>query len=226
MTRYQSSRRAFTLIELLVVIAIIAILAAILFPVFAQAREKARQTQCASNARNLGTAMLMYTQDYDEQLPLAAYAGAGMTFFTWHDLTLPYTRNTGIWHCPSSSLAKTDQGGAITTHFGYNIRYLTTMRPDFSNANGHTAVALAAVTAPAETVMLSDAKASITPSWCGDDGKFLLPPSAASAHCWGRPNFLHAEGSNLLWLDGHVKWFKAGGFYAGQAPVDRYFDLQ
>jgi prepilin-type N-terminal cleavage/methylation domain-containing protein/prepilin-type processing-associated H-X9-DG protein len=219
-------RRAFTLIELLVAIAIIAILAAILFPVFAKAREKARQTSCASNLRNLGAAVLMYAQDYDEQFPLAAYAGAGFTFFTWHDLTDPYSKNTDIWHCPSSQVSKKDQGGKVTTHFGYNVRYLTTIQPDFSNANGHTAVSLAAIQSPAETVLLVDAKASISGSWCGDDGKFLLPPSAADAHCWGRPNPLHSEGSNLLWADSHVKWQKPTAYYTNQTPPDRYFDLQ
>ena len=68
------SRRAFTLIELLVVIAIIAVLAAILFPVFAQAREKARQTACLSNMRQMTLGVMMYAQDYDETLPLAATA--------------------------------------------------------------------------------------------------------------------------------------------------------
>jgi prepilin-type N-terminal cleavage/methylation domain-containing protein/prepilin-type processing-associated H-X9-DG protein len=220
------ARRGFTLIELLVVIAIIAILAAILFPVFAQAREKARQTMCASNLRNLGTAVLMYAQDYDEQLPLAAYATAGFGFVTWHDLTDPYARNTSIWHCPSSPLQKADQGGAVTTHFGYNVRYLTTIAPDFSNAAGHTAVSLAAVQRPTETVMLADARASVPASWCGDDGKFLLPPSQGDAHCWGRPSFLHSEGSNLLWLDGHAKWHRPGQFYTSQSPPDRFFDLE
>ncbi len=85
---------------------------------------------------------------------------------------------------------------------------------------------LAAVENPAETVLLADARASIRPSWCGDDGKFLLPPSAADAHCWGRPSLLHSEGTNLLWVDGHVKWQKASGFYEGQTPEDRYFDLR
>ena len=224
--RSPRARRAFTLIELLVVIAIIAILAAILFPVFAQAREKARQTMCAGNLRNLGTAIIMYTQDYDELYPLAAYALSGFSFVTWHDLTDPYTRNQQIWHCPSSRVKKMDAGGQVTTHYGYNVRYLTTIAPDFSNAVGHTGLSLAAVTAPTETVLLSDAKASITPSWCGDDGKFLLPPSAADAHCWGRPAFLHNQGGNLVWADGHAKWSRPGQFYTGQQPPDRYFDLQ
>jgi prepilin-type N-terminal cleavage/methylation domain-containing protein/prepilin-type processing-associated H-X9-DG protein len=220
------SRGGFTLIELLVVIAIIAILAAILFPVFAQAREKARQTSCASNMRNLGAAMLIYAGDYDEQLPLAAYSTNGFSFVTWHDLAEPYVRNQGIWRCPSSSVKPADQGGKPTTHFGYNVLYLTNIRLDFSNAGGHSAVSLGAVGTPAETVFLADAKASINPSWCGDDGKFLLPPSAGDAHCWGRPNFLHTEGSNVFWLDGHVKWQKPDQYYTNQSPVDRTFDLK
>jgi prepilin-type N-terminal cleavage/methylation domain-containing protein/prepilin-type processing-associated H-X9-DG protein len=219
-------RRAFTLIELLVVIAIIAILAAILFPVFAQAREKARSASCASNVKNLGLAVLLYTQDYDEQLPLAAYARSESEFVTWHDLADPYVRNKAIWLCPSSPLGKTDAAGKETSHFGYNVRYLTTIAPDFANANAHTAVALAAVAQPAETVLLADAKASIAGSWCGDDGKFLLPPSQADADCWGRPNPQHQGGSNLFWLDGHVKWQRLEQFYVNQTPPDRWFDRE
>lgn len=215
---------AFTLIELLVVIAIIATLAAILFPVFAQAREKARQTSCLSNLRNLGHAVLLYVTDYDETLPLGAYATA-TSFVTWNEILLPYTKNSEIWWCPSSSIRKQDADGKRTSHFGYNTRYLTTLDTFFTNANGHTAVALARVSAPSETVLLTDAKASKANSWCGDDGKFLLPPSAAVADCWGRPNSLHHETVNISWLDGHLSARAPGRFYTGQVPPDRYFDL-
>jgi prepilin-type N-terminal cleavage/methylation domain-containing protein len=86
--------RGFTLIELLVVIAIIAILAAILFPVFAQARDKARQTACLSNAKQIGTAVMMYTQDYDEMYPSIDYA-------KYLVLIQPYIKNEMVWECPS-----------------------------------------------------------------------------------------------------------------------------
>src|SRR5690349_16000016 len=96
----------FTLIELLVVIAIIAILAAILFPVFAQPREKARAISCLSNEKQLATAGMMYTQDYDEQfIPSAIYdneSGPGQGWIWWQALIQPYTKNIGINHCPDS----------------------------------------------------------------------------------------------------------------------------
>ena len=220
-------RRAFTLIELLVVIAIIAILASILFPVFAQAREKARQSSCQSNLKQLSLAVTMYAQDYDERLPLAAYAVSAYEFRLWHDLIDPYLKNKSVWHCPSSLVATKDSSsGAITAHFGYNEHYLTTLAYSFANANGHVAVSLAEVGTPTETVLLADAIASKPGSFCGGDGKHLLPPSAPNVDCWGRPAPLHSQTVSVAYLDGHVKAQSLGQFYFSQTPTDRYFDLE
>ncbi len=96
------SLKGFTLIELLVVIAIIAILAAILFPVFAQAREQARKTTCISNLKQLATANSMYIQDYDEKVVLNVTTDTATFFFTWQDLIQPYTKNYQMLICPDS----------------------------------------------------------------------------------------------------------------------------
>jgi len=96
------SRIAFTLIELLVVIAIIAILAAILFPVFAQARERARQASCLSNQRQLALGVMMYVQDYDDSFPMTANYG-GLERTIWSQMVEPYVRNRGVFLCPSAA---------------------------------------------------------------------------------------------------------------------------
>src|SRR5258705_6112812 len=108
--RALKGKAAFTLIELLVVIAIIAILAAILFPVFAQAREKARQTACLSNVKQIGLGINMYIQDYDETLPLqnGDYQNFLVTLESqpnWPKLIDPYTKNSQIYTCPSANLS-------------------------------------------------------------------------------------------------------------------------
>ncbi len=114
-------RRGFTLIELLVVIAIIAILAAILFPVFSQAREKARQASCTSNVRNLAMALAQYNTDYDETFPFVR-VGIGRPcadlggpqdepYYSWRMTTQPYIRNWQIWDCPNQNRTNTEEGG-------------------------------------------------------------------------------------------------------------------
>src|SRR5437879_3696329 len=109
---HRARQAAFTLIELLVVIAIIAILAAILFPVFAQARAKARQAACLSNMKQLGTGLMMYAQDYDETLPLNDYIGNGLAPLpgwrdpragdSWCTGIYPYVKNLQIFICPEA----------------------------------------------------------------------------------------------------------------------------
>jgi prepilin-type N-terminal cleavage/methylation domain-containing protein/prepilin-type processing-associated H-X9-DG protein len=110
--RYRKLPSGFTLIELLVVIAIIAILAAILFPVFARAREKGRQASCASNLRQLSLSVLMYNQDADETYPPFAYVTTTGRFFTAFDLVMPYLRNEQILICPSDPYDGSCLGGS------------------------------------------------------------------------------------------------------------------
>ncbi len=219
-----NKRRGFTLIELLVVIAIVSLLAAMLLPVFAQAREQGRSASCGSNLKQLMTAVLFYTQDYDEQMPLSAMRLPN-GFANWHDIIDPYLKNSQIWLCPSSNLPRTDSNGKLTTHYGYNAFYLNGMRLDFSNYQTAAGVSLSAIVHPAETVALADAR-SITSVPPTGIGKYLLPPSQPPAPFWGRPEPRHNEGVNVAWCDGHTKWARLTQFYAGQNPMDRFFDLQ
>jgi prepilin-type N-terminal cleavage/methylation domain-containing protein len=124
----KSANRGFTLIELLVVIAIISILAAILFPVFARARESARRSNCLSNLKQIGIAMIMYSQDYDERMVPAALTYShvrpdGVTSNTalWMDIVQPYMKSTQAINCPS---ANTRYYGAIN-NFSYGYNYLS-----------------------------------------------------------------------------------------------------
>jgi prepilin-type N-terminal cleavage/methylation domain-containing protein len=144
-----SRKRAFTLIELLVVIAIIAILAAILFPVFAKAREKARQSSCASNEKQIGLAFVQYVQDYDERYPDRQLQG-----ISWRFLIQPYIKNTQCFHCPTNNGNQTDGeniGGANGMVCDYAINDCDCQ---FSNV---PAINLAAVAEPAQKILVPEA---------------------------------------------------------------------
>ncbi|MCW3062227.1 MAG: prepilin-type N-terminal cleavage/methylation domain [Capsulimonas sp.] len=150
---YRSNQNGFTLIELLVVIAIIAILAAILFPVFAKAREKARQISCASNLRQIGLGFMQYTQDNDENYPTgsAGFLGQG-----WAGTVYPYVKSTGVFKCPDDSTGPQTNGAIVSypVSYGGNLNFL---RTDGGNANDpHTGQALASLNSPAKTVLLCE----------------------------------------------------------------------
>ena len=167
----QKSRAGFTLIELLVVIAIIAILAAILFPVFAQAREKARQISCLSNTKQMGTSIMMYVQDYDEKyFPYrysANYITDGVTNFPgcttecyphhhfWNQLIEPYTKNYQIFVCPSAKGGAVNKVNATTGLYGGTNSY--GMNHFFNNTNTTSgSISEPSLASPASTLLILD----------------------------------------------------------------------
>ncbi len=180
-------RAGFTLIELLVVIAIIAILAAILFPVFARAREKARQTSCLSNMKQLGLAFDMYCQDYDECTPIA-YLGPSWWADSWKARILPYAKNYQLFNCPSKKTADPPTGSGI---YGINA---------YIGEVGVYSMSLSVFTQPAETFALGE----------NGDGDWVIEPNGA--YCtppWpdtGWVKAIHNNGSNFAFMDGHAKW--------------------
>lgn len=171
-----NGRNAFTLIELLVVIAIIAILAAILFPVFAQAREKARQASCLSNTKQMATAVLMYSQDSDELFPMGLYPAASGGFVNtgWPILLQPYVKSLGVFFCPSDSVGGRVSPDAGTAAWGgRGISYAANgyygpwatggfpVRGLFATGNfpgwlANTSPSQAAVNRPSESIMITE----------------------------------------------------------------------
>ncbi len=145
------------MIELLVVIAIIAILAAILFPVFAKAREKARQITCASNERQIGLAFLQYVQDNDEIFPAGPAAGPA-TGTGWAGRVFPYVKSRGLYQCPDDPTAATtatDANGVV--HTMSPVSYAMNVNLDGAVGTG----ALASLSAPASTVLLVEVQGSV-----------------------------------------------------------------
>ena len=205
-------RRGFTLIELLVVIAIIAILAAILFPVFAKAREKARQSSCLSNVKQLALGTLQYVQDYDGCFPVwfrNRYPGSPE-----HPSVAvqPYIKNTQVYICPSrnpGSLNGTYNTNPILGPQTYDYAWTW----ELTGADAVRAPATeAAMSKPAETVMVADAQhcrgGGDSIAWANDCCNTTPPTTDTSRH---------NGGENIGFCDGHTKWFQSSAFKA-QAP--------
>jgi len=227
-------KRAFTLIELLVVIAIIAILAAILFPVFAQAREKARQASCSSNLKQVGLAWTMYVQDYDEKIASANNpAGWGdcptmpdrSQFGGWEgNLLAPYIKNTGVFKCPSAPGQTVNNGCANMNYWveSYAYNYVSMEQWDCT-AKASVGKNVSALAQPADSMVFWDSTTAWSDcgymSGCGVWHQRDVPVFLAK---YGRPliggmdsswvssgNFAretpHNGQMNVAFADGHVK---------------------
>ena len=215
-------QRGFTLIELLVVIAIIAILAAILFPVFAKAREKARTSSCSSNVKQLAVASVQYAQDYDERYMMGCQGAAPS--LRWRQQIDPYIKNYQAHVCPSKSAQQYGYGASVNL------------------CPWGAGTALSDITAPSNTSIIVDAgqcnTAIVTGStapgtWAAaetgsTDWQWTCPTGWtgggsywASDDSWGnqsrRPVGRHNDGLNVSYVDGHVKWLKIEQF-AGPCP--------
>jgi prepilin-type N-terminal cleavage/methylation domain-containing protein/prepilin-type processing-associated H-X9-DG protein len=229
----KQNRHGFTLIELLVVIAIIAILAAILFPVFAQAREKARQASCMSNVKQMTLAAMQYLQDTDETYPKANMQytavppqGGTARVIYWNDLLFPYIKNggtnydQGVFNCPSFI-----PNTWTLRPYGWNIG---TSRRNYRNGFGYQAldgspfVTDSMINYPAETIFFGD----ISPYPSGKNEIFLLiqdanvsTPAIIQTNMTYTPS-LHNGGANYGFSDGHVKWLKQDAAYAQRIMFD------
>jgi prepilin-type N-terminal cleavage/methylation domain-containing protein/prepilin-type processing-associated H-X9-DG protein len=226
----KSRRSGFTLIEILVVLVIIMILAAILFPVFDRAMANAKRASCASNLKQLGLAVQLYTQDYDECMPYGrlrtsasntppdGFYGAPPYFWSWSQVTYPYYKDLDLIRCPSQKLGP--RNFHQFRHYGAN----TVLMPlDPNNAGIDPPVTLSSITYPAATYMIMDSgsyyitKANALSTTSGT-GVYLpgseqwasgtpyvtgdLPTYEEKDYKYGR----HFQGINIAFADGHVKW--------------------
>jgi len=217
------NRKGFTLIELLVVIAIIAILAAILFPVFARAREKARQSSCLSNMKQIATAYIMYTSDYDELFPVVLRLqipgyddGLTVGGMSKHSALLPYAKNVQIFKCPSQRPGHVQDvrgDGTVLVHsdYGWNY-YVTNYRNPY---HGHTMYTIATEDDASRCAVMTEI----------DRGRYAyfpwLPPSSLGGSDYG--TWVHNNGQIVNFMDGHAKRFPAMAF-ANQFDTTGYWD--
>ncbi len=217
-------RKGFTLIELLVVIAIIAILAAILFPVFAKAREKSLAASCLSNLKQIGLAFVMYSTDYDScylpsWIPLNTPCGGDV----WGNLLYPYIKNDGVFHCPA------DKYGQYEWHYGMDPN---TGCPDCRMAYGYNSaysgagpehdgpgrawrggvIKITAVVAPSECLWCADSR-WYNPSSYGYRYRYTIQLKNAAA--W--PEWRHNDGCNASFMDGHAKWYSRDYLLSSEA---------
>ena len=225
--RTPSSRKGFTLIELLVVIAIIAILAAILFPAFAKARESARRASCGSNLKQIGLGLMQYVQEYDEKMPMLE-AGTGQWWadsdandYKWMDAIQPYLKSTELFNCPSqSTYTRSDEGpyvprtGAKWGSYVGNKTFEWWDKTPFSQ--GWQTTSMSSIEEPSTTFFCGDGdgnyklhwqdgsdkptsvNTSVTPNMLGK-----IDPNAPT--WWGNLVARHLDTANVLWCDGHVK---------------------
>ncbi len=200
-------RKGFTLIELLVVIAIIAILAAILFPVFARARENARKANCQSNLKQMGLAFAQYKQDYDETWPNQYWTSATnwqpSAVGYWAGAIDPYCKNTGIFHCPSVS--------ATGVTYVYNTALL--------GGTQTSSVADAAIQQPADMVNLAEYIGTGAASGITSAAHVTYDPAQSLTTINWNLNRIwpyHSDGANFLFCDGHVKWQHKGAWKPSQ----------
>lgn len=217
------TRTGFTLIELLVVIAIIAILASILFPVFARARENARRASCASNLKQIGLGILQYMQDYDERYVRATIgSGGGAGSQTWANSVQPYIKSTQIFQCPSDTSRDVNTWwmGSLPADQQFHISYL------YNSAVARSSDA--SMQNPTGTVMVVDGAtnplASANPlDWLSSPKgtAFLIRPFVGDdttdtdgrGEDFAAPAARHLETANVLYVDGHVKASRVERFY-------------
>ncbi len=232
-----SHRRGFTLIELLVVIAIIAILAAILFPVFARAREKARQSSCLSNVKQLMTAVRMYTGDYDEMMvphvtrptpPFELPGGGTMEsdHLAWPGLIFAYIKNVQLYSCPSAQ-HKWDGGTHTTDTYNewseqsYSINVWASARTgDYSSVRS-----LSSFEYPAENMVLAPGK---VPNQSGWGTSYYVRPGLWSHYALEDLDpERHNDGGNYGYMDGHAKFMAANAvpdLETTTIPNSRFWD--
>jgi prepilin-type N-terminal cleavage/methylation domain-containing protein/prepilin-type processing-associated H-X9-DG protein len=213
-------RSGFTLIELLVVIAIIAILASILFPVFARARENARRSSCQSNLKQIGIGFAQYTQDYDERMPMGYSSGVASPrnfetdYYLWGDAVQPYIKSVQVFVCPSNSTSNTPVPSSVsnaTSRHSYGCTYSTTADSAWTDSDGVAGTSLAKFTNTAQTFLIGE---NNNPTRTQSSG--IYPVSAPSSNP-RPPTAVHFDGGNWLYADGHVKFMRVE--QSGQSGV-------